>query len=232
MNILITIYSTTGIFISFILNLTPIPSLIKANITRDISEISHAYLIMASANYLNWCLYATKVDLLGPLINNLIGLCFTIAYIIVYHKIKGDIWKFGPIYFSCCACISLIMFKVPPSDLLGLLSVGLSALQYMAPIEQIKPALLNKDPKYIDIFLIPALMSNAAVWGVYGFLVDDWFIIIPNLMGLLFSLFQILVYVWAQGFLPHPTFSWLANKIREKPIKMTEDDTIEFQNKD
>ncbi|CAG9324321.1 unnamed protein product [Blepharisma stoltei] len=212
---LTTIFSAIGISVSFGLNLTPIPSLIKANKTRDLSEISHLYLIIASLNYLNWCLYATKESLIGPLINNISGLCFVMTYIIIYHKIKQDTWKFNSIYFGCCLIGSMIVFKIVPSYLLGFLSVGLSALQYIAPIEQIKPALLNKDHKYIDIFIIPALICNATVWGNYGILVNDWFIIIPNLLGLLFSLFQILVYAWAKGYLPHSLFSKLASKIRE-----------------
>lgn len=43
--------SALGIAISFCLNLAPIPSLITANKTKDLKEISHYYFLIANLNY-------------------------------------------------------------------------------------------------------------------------------------------------------------------------------------
>lgn len=161
---------------------------------------------------------------MAPLLNNLIGLSLTLVYICIYHTIRKDTFTFLSAYSISCSAVSIFLFKMIPSDFLGLLSVVLSTLQYMAPIEQIKPALTNKDHKYIDAYIIPALVCNAFVWGIYGILVDDWFIVIPNILGLGFSLFQLSILAWTKGYLPHESFQWLASKVGDN--KDADDDIV------
>lgn len=68
-----------------------------------------------------------------------------------------------PTYSSVVAGISVLLYLFVQSEILGVLAVGLAILQYGAPLEQLKPAIKDVNHRYIDIFVLVALLCNAAI---------------------------------------------------------------------
>ncbi|CAG9324320.1 unnamed protein product [Blepharisma stoltei] len=227
------IFSSLGIGICFCLNLMPIPSLLKANKTKDLTTISHLYLIVSAFNYMSWIVYSVKMQLIGNLINNSVCLCLDLSWVIFYHKIKGDLLIFVPLFLIFSGCIESAVYFLCPAFVMGVIALNFSICLYAAPIEQLKYVFKQKNHRYIDIYVIPALMLNALAWTCYGFAVNDWFIISPNFPGLTFSLFQIIAYFWARGNIKFPLFEWIYSKsgkeqlIEEQPAKIQPNQNVE-----
>ncbi|CAG9333844.1 unnamed protein product [Blepharisma stoltei] len=217
------IFSSFGIGICFCLNLTPIPSLIKASKSKNLTAISHLYLIVSAFNYMSWIIYSLKMNLIGNLVNNCVCYCLDMSWVIIYHRIKGNLLSFLPLFLISTFSVEIAIYLLCPGFVMGIIALSFSICLYAAPIEQLKYVFKLKSHHYIDIYVIPALMLNAAAWICYGFSVNDWFVISPNFPGLLFSLFQMITYFWARGNIRCPFFEWIYTKSGKEHLVTEED---------
>ncbi|CAG9331160.1 unnamed protein product [Blepharisma stoltei] len=213
------IFGALGIAASVYLNLSPIPSLKRAYKTKDIKEISQAYLTIASLNFALWTLYGIKADLIEVFIGNLICFCLSTIWICTYHGIKGDWIIYIPIYIISMSSLLVVLYIFCPKLILGLLGIGATVLMYGAPIERIIPALKYKDYSYIDVWILTALIFNAASWIIYGVIVDDWLILAPNIAGLIFTIFQLILYLWARSLISCGLFTMISKKLNYKSLE-------------
>lgn len=207
--------STAGTAISIGVSLTPIPSMISAYKTKKLS-ISHLFLILNNLNSLSWALYGYKTENPAIYINNTVTTLLSLAWIFLYHQIKNDFVIYISQYIVSVLSFSLVVMNFCTPDMIGWICLIFNILGYAAPIELIPIALKEKNSKYIDIVIIGVCQMNSLIWFTYGQLTQNYFIIAPNLLGIFFSAFQILIYMWASGYLPHSTFAALSRYYADK----------------
>ncbi|KAL7114492.1 hypothetical protein ACP275_04G124300 [Erythranthe tilingii] len=78
---------------------------------------------------------------------------------------------------------------------LGWISVILSVSVYAAPLSIMKKVIQTKSVEFMPISLSFALLLNAVMWFFYGLLLKDFYITVPNIVGFIFGVLQIILYL-------------------------------------
>ncbi|XP_020211697.1 bidirectional sugar transporter SWEET17 [Cajanus cajan] len=93
--------------------------------------------------------------------------------------------------------ISVILFALHGTiqlTALGMLCSGLTIIMYASPLLVMKTVIQTKSVEYMPFLLSFFMFLNAGVWALYSFLVKDFFIGIPNLIGLILGSTQLTIY--------------------------------------
>lgn len=198
-----TILAALGTLLAVLVSISPIPSLMRAWKSKELSEISHTYLLMANLNPLIWLQFALRTANIDILIPNLVTFSLSLIYVIVYHIVSKDYLLFGVKYISTICIITLFGISVLPIPYLGFLAVIANLLGFAAPLEQLGPVMIEKESRYIDINIIGASLCCAGVWLGFGIASSNLYILIPNAAGVLLCILQITMYFWARSYIPH-----------------------------
>ncbi|KAK7337732.1 hypothetical protein VNO77_18318 [Canavalia gladiata] len=78
---------------------------------------------------------------------------------------------------------------------LGMLCSGLTIIMYASPLLAMKTVIKTKSVEYMPFLLSFFMFLNGGAWALYSLLVKDLFVGIPNLIGLILGLTQVIVYV-------------------------------------
>ncbi|XVE64650.1 hypothetical protein DITRI_Ditri07aG0117600 [Diplodiscus trichospermus] len=80
------------------------------------------------------------------------------------------------------------------SMVVGIIAILFNIMMYAAPLSVMKLVITTKSVEYMPFFLSLASLANGVAWTTYAFLPFDPFIAVPNGLGTLFSLAQLLLY--------------------------------------
>ncbi|KAK4769403.1 hypothetical protein SAY86_027553 [Trapa natans] len=80
------------------------------------------------------------------------------------------------------------------SKIVGIICILFSIMMYAAPLSVMKLVIKSKSVQYMPFFLSFASLANALCWSVYAFLRLDLFILVPNGIGSLLGLAQLILY--------------------------------------
>ena len=82
-------------------------------------------------------------------------------------------------------------------NILGSIAVFVLCCFYTSPLSNLVMVIKTRDASSINIWLSIANLVNGSLWTCYGFALSDMFIALPNLLGILSSIIQIvLVFVF------------------------------------
>ncbi|PON88349.1 SWEET sugar transporter [Trema orientale] len=79
-------------------------------------------------------------------------------------------------------------------DAIGLLGAGLNIIMYGSPLAAMKTVVTSKSVEYMPFFLSFFLFLNGGIWTLYASLVRDYFLGVPNGIGLLLGIAQLILY--------------------------------------
>ncbi|KAE8679284.1 Bidirectional sugar transporter SWEET16 [Hibiscus syriacus] len=79
-------------------------------------------------------------------------------------------------------------------NVLGFLSAGLDIIMYGSPLAAMKTVVTTKSVEYMPFLLSLFVFLNGAIWTLYAVLVKDIFLGVPNGIGLLLGIAQLLLY--------------------------------------
>ncbi|XWS61577.1 hypothetical protein CRYUN_Cryun07bG0137400 [Craigia yunnanensis] len=80
------------------------------------------------------------------------------------------------------------------SMVVGIIAILFNIMMYASPLSVMKLVISTKSVEYMPFFLSLASFANGVAWTTYAFLPFDPFIAVPNGLGTLFSLAQLLLY--------------------------------------
>uniref|UniRef100_A0A6N2M7L4 Bidirectional sugar transporter SWEET n=2 Tax=Salix TaxID=40685 RepID=A0A6N2M7L4_SALVM len=67
-------------------------------------------------------------------------------------------------------------------------------MMYAAPLSVMKMVITTKSVEYMPFFISLASLANGVAWSAYALIKFDPFILVPNGMGTLFSVAQLILY--------------------------------------
>uniref|UniRef100_A0A7N0TGD7 Bidirectional sugar transporter SWEET n=1 Tax=Kalanchoe fedtschenkoi TaxID=63787 RepID=A0A7N0TGD7_KALFE len=76
----------------------------------------------------------------------------------------------------------------------GVLCAALTIGMYAAPLSVMRTVVKTESVEYMPFFLSLCLFINAAVWTAYAFLVKDFFVGVPNVIGFFLGSAQLILY--------------------------------------
>lgn len=77
----------------------------------------------------------------------------------------------------------------------GSMCAGLTVGMYAAPLAAMRTVMRTKSVEYMPFFLSFFLFLNGGIWTIYSVLVKDYFIGVPNSVGLVLGSAQLVVYM-------------------------------------
>ncbi|KAG8476455.1 hypothetical protein CXB51_033349 [Gossypium anomalum] len=80
------------------------------------------------------------------------------------------------------------------SMVVGIIAILFNIMMYASPLSVMKLVISTKSVEYMPFFLSLASFANGVAWTTYAFLPFDPFIAVPNGLGTLFCLAQLLLY--------------------------------------
>ena len=87
------------------------------------------------------------------------------------------------------------IYTLMPSYSPGLLSCCMSVLYCAAPLASVVTVIRTRSTESLPFYLILATMAMTASWTLYGFIIEDTFVILPNLLGCLIASGQLLLFI-------------------------------------
>ena len=99
-------------------------------------------------------------------------------------------------------------------DLTGLLSVTLNVIVYIVALDSISMTLKTRDSNQINMGITVTSVINSCIWTMYAIIINDYYVLIPNLASLCSAAIQLNLYKWTTGQLEHN--HWLIKFLQHK----------------
>jgi solute carrier family 50 protein (sugar transporter) len=181
----------------FIAPIVPFSKLIKEEI--EWKDIPGVLLICSLLNCVLWLNYGLLLNRFIVYFSNGVGGAITLIFITIYlihvsNKKFGFAILYTLILIAVLTGLDLLFFKLVPYDWTGKIVLVFNVLMYAAPGEKILIVFRSWNYNLIPIWSTFAGIACSTCWFIYGIYLIDWYIMIPNVLGILFSIFQIFVF--------------------------------------
>jgi len=136
---------------------------------------------------------------------NAAGIVIESIYIVMYfvYADKKAKWFTAKImlglnvgFFGAILLVTLLLFKGDKRIVtLGWICVAFSVSVFVAPLSIIKRVIQTRSVEYMPFSLSLSLTLSAVVWFLYGLLIKDKYVALPNVLGFSFGVVQMILYV-------------------------------------
>ena len=182
----------------YIAPIVPITKLIKKK--YKIEEVPGPLLIMSFMNKIIWTSYGLKEEKTQVFVCNGVGGIISIFFIVIYLIYLAKInWKLMLIYNFIFANfiveIFYIFYKIINSNkAIGLTAMIFNILMYASPGAKIYEVFTTGNYDLIPIYSCIVSVFNCISWFIHGLFLKDLNIQIPNGIGFVLAIVQILVW--------------------------------------
>ncbi|XP_020264028.1 bidirectional sugar transporter SWEET4-like [Asparagus officinalis] len=212
-----TIVGIVGNIISLGLFLSPMPTFITIFKRKDVEQFSAFPYLATLLNCLLWCLYGLPIvhpDSTLVLTINGAGVVIELCYIIIYtiyspakQKLRAIlvvIFEIAIVAILGALIITLVHNENLRSRIIGIICIIFCIIMYVAPLAAMVRMYLIRLHSYIaDIEQLRASSTclsiyqsflNGTCWTIYSLLKFDINILVPNGIGLVFAIGQLILY--------------------------------------
>ncbi|KAG6544081.1 hypothetical protein Mapa_014498 [Marchantia paleacea] len=194
-----------GNIISICLFLAPVKTFRKIIKAKSIMNFKSTPYVCTLLSVLLWSFYGlVKPATLIVTINGagtFLEICYLICFL-YYADRKARIKTSQSILlvlaiFGIVVASSLTATKVKDTRVMvsGIVSLIFSIIMYASPLRAMKMVVQTKSVTFMPFTLSAILLLNGTVWSLYALLVKDIYVGIPNGVGMVFGILQILLYV-------------------------------------
>uniref|UniRef100_A0A6N2KGI9 Bidirectional sugar transporter SWEET n=1 Tax=Salix viminalis TaxID=40686 RepID=A0A6N2KGI9_SALVM len=176
---LIFIFGLLGNIVAVGMFLAPVPTfytIFKRKSSEGFQSIPYSVALMSASLLLYYGILKTNASLLISI--NSIGCVFEVTYLIIY-LIYAPKQEKGSNQLSVVGWICAVF------------SVAVCA----APLSVMRRVVRTKSVEYLPFTLSVSLTLNAVMWFFYGLLQHDYYIALPNVLGFLFGIAQMILYM-------------------------------------
>ncbi|XP_047307412.1 bidirectional sugar transporter SWEET11-like [Impatiens glandulifera] len=103
-------------------------------------------------------------------------------------------------------------------QIVGRICLVFSVCVFVAPLLVVKQVIQTKNSQFMPFYLSLTLTINAIIWFIYGLLINDMNIAIPNVLGLFFGVVQMILY-WIYRNGPRPNLPIVNNDVIEGDVE-------------
>jgi len=201
-----------GLVIANIMFSSPLKAVLHARKMKDLGSLNPIPWSIILLNCFGWSFYGCLRKDYFVFWSNFPAICLSIFYcltafqLLSTRNLKGDsttltilevIFIGGSFFWGIISMVATIV--LPSSQLensivlIGCASCLCTVSYYASPLTTIKQVCVTRDASSLYLPLIIANLINSILWVVYGTSIGDPIIYAPNALGLIFSIFQILV---------------------------------------
>ncbi|XP_051113168.1 bidirectional sugar transporter N3-like [Andrographis paniculata] len=203
---LVFIFGILGNLVAFMVYLAPVPtfySIYKKKTTGGFHSVPYIVALLSS---MLWIYYATlKSNEILLITINSFGCFIEAIYIFIYISYAPKLARM--VALKMLFLINFVGFGLilvfthyfvkgsQQVQVLGWISVVLSISVYIAPLSIMSRVIRTKSVEFMPVALSIALLFNAVMWFFYGLLLKDFFVAVPNVVGVIFGVVQIILYL-------------------------------------
>ena len=137
---------------------------------------------------------------------NMVGTVITAFFLAMYIYVKIAVGQHQKSFFLLFVTFPIIIIaftNLLSIDATGILSVSLSCSVYAAALDSIAMTLKTRDSKSVNMGITIASVINGLTWGTYAILVNDIYVLIPNVAAICSASIQLNLYKWTTGQIEH-----------------------------
>ena len=181
----------------FISPVVPILKLIKGETT--IKDTPGILLICSFLNCVLWAMYGLLKDRFLQYAPNGLGGSITLIWITIYLIYLADKKILFALLYNCSLIagvigLSLLFYFVIDAELTGKIVLIFNVLMYAAPGEKMYTVCKTGNYQLIPIWSTIGAAACSGCWLIYGLYVGDINVTIPNVLGVICSIIQLIVY--------------------------------------
>lgn len=199
-------FGLLGNVISFMTFLAPIPTFYRIYKSKSTEGFQSVPYVVALFSAMLWIFYALiKSNETFLITINAAGCVIETIYVVMYFvyapkKAKLFTAKIMVLLnggvFGVILLLTLLLFKGSKRVvLLGWICVGFSVSVFVAPLSIMRRVIQTKSVEYMPFSLSLSLTLSAVVWFLYGLLIKDKYVALPNILGFTFGVVQMVLYV-------------------------------------
>ena len=182
----------------YIAPVVPFLKLIKGKITYK--ESPGLLLLCSFMNCMLWVDYGLRKSNFQVYFANGLGGCFTLVYItifLIYVSRLRILWAllYNLILLVVISGIFILCFYVVAKGVTGTIAMVFNILMYAAPGEKMITICRTGNYNLIPIWSTIGGGICAIAWGIFGLYKSDWNLAIPNILGTIFSILQLIIYL-------------------------------------
>ncbi|KAJ0643158.1 putative SWEET sugar transporter [Helianthus annuus] len=199
-------FGILGNIVSFMVFLAPIPTFYKVYKKKSTEGFQSAPYVVGLFSAMLWIYYAfLKSNVLLLITINSVG-CFIetmyICFFLFYAPKKARMESLKLIVLLIVVGFGLIVALtqflasgVTRGVIVGWICLVFSLCVFVAPLGVLRQVIKTKSVEYMPILLSVALTLSAVMWFFYGLLLGDFNIAIPNVLGFIFGIIQMILYL-------------------------------------
>lgn len=202
-----TVVGIIGNVISLFLFLSPVPTFVRIWKKKSVEQYSAVPYLATLVNCLVWTLYGLPIVHPGSILVVTIngsGTAIECAYIILFlifsdKKKRLKVVLFVLLELIFIGVLTLLVLTVAHSHkkrsmIVGTICILFNIMMYASPLAVMKLVITTKSVEFMPFFLSLASLANGVAWTTYALIRFDPFITIPNGLGILFGVAQMILY--------------------------------------
>lgn len=201
-----TAFGILGNVVSFLVYLAPVPTfyrICKKKSTEGFQAIPYAVALFSAMLYLYYA-YLKENSIMLITINT-VGCTIELTYLAIYMVYAT---KESRVYtsklmillnVSSLGVITALTYVLARGEtrvnVVGWICAAFSVSVFAAPLTIMRQVVRSKSVEFMPFTLSFFLTMCAVVWFFYGFLIKDYYIAAPNVVGFVFGVAQMVLYV-------------------------------------
>ncbi|XP_015689892.2 bidirectional sugar transporter SWEET12-like [Oryza brachyantha] len=194
-----------GNILSFLVILAPVPTFYRVYRKKSTESFRSAPYAAALLSATLWLYYALLTSDLLLLSINSLGCLVESLYLtifLLYAPKKSMVFTVKLVcamnlglFGAMVAVLQLCVKGERRVTLAGGIGASFALAVFVAPLTIIRQVMRTKSVEFMPFWLSFFLTLSAVVWFLYGLLIKDFFVATPNVLGLLFGVAQMVLYV-------------------------------------
>lgn len=171
--------------------------------TEEFPSFPYVSTLLNCSVWVFYCLPSITPNRPSPLVTNLIGLVFQTGYLFVFVKYARDKAKaqvqiqlavYAVFMVLFVSSILLFLPATSRSFVVGLFATVFTVVMFGAPLSALAVVLRTRSVEFMPLSLSLMGFSCSATWTLYGLYVQDIFVIVPNVLGMILGIIQLAIY--------------------------------------
>ncbi|KAK8586519.1 hypothetical protein V6N13_010110 [Hibiscus sabdariffa] len=199
------VFGILGNVVSFMVSLSPLPTFYQIYKKKTSEGFQSLPYVVSLFSAMLWIYYALlKKDVMLLITINTFCVFIQTFYIITYFyygpkkeklvtvklMLLFNVFGFGIIFFST-------FFLANPKiriQILGYICMAFALGVFAAPLAIVRKVIKTKSVEFMPFYLSLFLTLGAVMWFFYGLLLKDMNIAVPNVLGFIFGILQMILY--------------------------------------
>ncbi|CAL4984518.1 unnamed protein product [Urochloa decumbens] len=226
-------FGLLGNIISFMTYLAPLPTfyrIFKSKSTEGFQSVPYVVALFSAMLWIYYALLKSNEFLLITV--NAAGCVIETIYIVIYLAYapkKAKLFTAMILLLLNVGVFGLILLLTmlfaageKRVVLLGWVCVGFAVSVFVAPLSIIRKVVVTRSVEFMPFFLSLSLTVSAVVWFLYGLLIKDKYVALPNVIGFTFGVIQMGLYAFYRNAKPRV----LAKDVADEKATAGVDDTL------